>query len=232
MATMLCELAAAQGDVWRERYEDEDEAALRLKEYRNLRSQLIGAVEFSLRARKQRLEREKRKDPWLALSFADYGCLVAKSRTRNSFTATRSPVWTRLPTRVARRRSRCSANSDVCPSRWRRSRRCSACRGKAPVTKVAQGPALSRGTVSTLWNRAKPRFPARQEANARAEIYKRSRRRWEQTRGRRSRSREARAAAIFCFGSVRRTRHRAADVPRDSARRVCKSFGRAAGRTG
>ena len=85
MATMLCELAAMQEDVWRERYEDEDEAALRLKEYRNLRSQLTGAVEFSLRAQKQRLEREERKDPWLALSFADYGCLVGKTNVKQLY---------------------------------------------------------------------------------------------------------------------------------------------------
>jgi hypothetical protein len=59
MATMLCELAASQEDVWRERYEDEDEAALRLKS-----TGICGRNSRARRApcgQKQRLEREERK---------------------------------------------------------------------------------------------------------------------------------------------------------------------------
>jgi len=78
MTTILTELAAAQPSVWQERFEDEDSATVQLRQYAQLRTPLGGAVEFSLRACKQRLEREDTTDPWLALSFADYAFVLSK----------------------------------------------------------------------------------------------------------------------------------------------------------
>ncbi len=85
MATAASELAGVQPDVWQERANDADEAAQQLKQYRTLKSQLTGAVEFSLLACKRRLEREGRKDPWLALSFADYSFLVGRPNARQLY---------------------------------------------------------------------------------------------------------------------------------------------------
>ena len=81
MVTILTELAAAQPAVWQERFEDSLGAATELKQYTQLRSELCGAVEFSLRATKQRLQREGSTDAWLTLSFADYAFLLSKLNT-------------------------------------------------------------------------------------------------------------------------------------------------------
>ena len=73
-------------------------------------------------------------------------------------------------------------------------------------------------------DRAKPRFPASQEATG-------TRRDLQDGQGGDGREpgagdrdcRRRKRRGSFVSGSVRRTRHRAADVPRDPARRVCKS---------
>jgi hypothetical protein len=83
--TVICELALAQGEAWRGRFDDEDEANRGLKEYRHLQAQLTGAVEFSLRAQKQRLERAEQKDDWLAVSFADYAFLTGKANAQQLY---------------------------------------------------------------------------------------------------------------------------------------------------
>ena len=171
MATMLCELAASQEDVWRERYEDEDEAALRLKEYRNLRSQLTGAVEFSLRAQKQRLEREERKDPWLALSFADYGCLVGKTNVKQLYRDALAGLDP-FAEQVARKQMEMFGKLGCLPKQVE---------AVAPLFGIlAQPGALTKVPKLLLFtghridapDRPKPRFPASQETTARAEIYK------------------------------------------------------------
>jgi hypothetical protein len=171
MATMLCELAAMQEDVWRERYEDEDDAVGRLKEYRNLRSQLTGAVEFSLRAQKQRLEREERKDPWLALSSADYGFLVGKPNVRQLYRDALAGLDP-FAEQVARKQMEMFGKLSCLPKQVE---------AIAPLFGVAPGQgALTRVPKILLFtghridapDRAKPRFPASQEATARAEIYK------------------------------------------------------------
>lgn len=78
MSTILTELATALPDVWNEAFTDEDEAATKLREYKNLRAQLTGAVDFSLCACRERLDRMDEKDEWLAVSFADHAFLCAK----------------------------------------------------------------------------------------------------------------------------------------------------------
>jgi hypothetical protein len=170
MATMLCELAATQEDVWRERYEDEDEAALRLKEYRNLRSQLIGAVEFSLRAQKQRLEREERKDPWLALSFADYGCLVGKANVKQLYRDALAGLDP-FAEQVARKQMEMFGKLGCLPKQVEAVAPLFGVPGQGPMTRVPKI-LLFTGHRIDAPDRVKPRFPASQETTARAEIYK------------------------------------------------------------
>ena len=85
LATVVTELATALPDVWQERANDEDDAAQQRKHFWYLRSQLTGAVEFSLLACRKRTEREGQKDPWLALSFADYALLTDKPNARQLY---------------------------------------------------------------------------------------------------------------------------------------------------
>ncbi|SPF53560.1 conserved hypothetical protein [Candidatus Sulfopaludibacter sp. SbA4] len=82
---ILTELAAAQPDVWESRFSDSDEAAIRLRHYRDLRIQLVGAVEFSLRARQRELTLKKLTDPWLAISIADLAFLTGKHNTYQAY---------------------------------------------------------------------------------------------------------------------------------------------------
>lgn len=85
LATVVTELAALLPNVWQERANDEDDAAQQLKHFRYLRSQLTGAVEFSLLACKRCTEREGKRDSWLGLSFADYAFLTGKPNARQLY---------------------------------------------------------------------------------------------------------------------------------------------------
>jgi hypothetical protein len=171
MVTILCELATAHEAVWSERFEDEDEAALRLKEYRNLRSQLTGAVEFSLKARKQRLERKEEKDPWLALSFADYGFLLGKSNAQRLYRDALADLdpFAKL---VARRQMEMFARLACLPK---------SVDTVAALLATSPQPGAATQTPKVLLftghridspDRANPRFPANKEGTAREEIRK------------------------------------------------------------
>jgi hypothetical protein len=85
LATVATELAAVRPDVWNERFNDQDEARFRLKSYAQLRSQLAGAVEFSLIAQEQRLARERKSDPWLKMSFADLAFLTCRANVQQQY---------------------------------------------------------------------------------------------------------------------------------------------------
>ena len=226
MATMLCELAAAQEDVWRERYEDEDEAVRRLKDYGNLRSQLIGAVEFSLRAQKQRLEREERKDPWLALSFADYGCLVGKANVKQLYRDALAGLDP-FAEQVARKQIEMFGKLGCLPKQVEAVAPLFGVPGQGALTKVPKillfhwTPYRRSGPGETSF----PREPGSHRTRRDLQDGQGGDGRKPGAGDRDCRRRKRRGS--FVSGSVRRTRHRAADVPRDPPRRVRKSIGRA-----
>jgi hypothetical protein len=172
MVTILSELATAQEAVWRERFEDEDEAALRLKEYRNLKSQLTGAVEFSMRAQRQRLERKEQKDPWLALSFADYGFLLGKPNVRQLYRDALADLEP-FADQVARKQMELFAKLACLPKSVDAVGTLFATLPEPSAAK--QQPAkvlLFTGHRIDSPDRAKPRFPANREETAREAIRK------------------------------------------------------------
>lgn len=85
LAVVLTELAAKRPTVWNGRFADEDDARSELKGLTRLRSQLAGAVEFSLGAAKQRLTRLGRSDPWLDVSVADLAFLMTRPNVQQLY---------------------------------------------------------------------------------------------------------------------------------------------------
>ncbi|MDQ6760943.1 MAG: hypothetical protein M3Z32_13910 [Acidobacteriota bacterium] len=84
MVTIITELAAAAPDTWLERY-GEDDAPVKLRQYTKQRTQLTGAVDFSIRAERQRLARSDREDVWLDVSYADFSCLTGRTTVAQDY---------------------------------------------------------------------------------------------------------------------------------------------------
>ena len=85
LTVILTELAAAQPAVWTGRFDDEADARAELKKYTRFRSQLAGAVEFSLAARAQQLARANKSDPWFDVSVADLAFLNGRPNVRQLY---------------------------------------------------------------------------------------------------------------------------------------------------
>lgn len=86
LTVVLAELAAAQPRVWAARFEDADDAKAELKKIARQRSQLAGAVEFSLAARRQQLSRAGKTDSWLDVSVADLAFVTGRSNVEQLYT--------------------------------------------------------------------------------------------------------------------------------------------------
>ncbi len=84
MVSIITELAAAAPNSWMERF-GEDEAPAKLRNYTRQRAQLTGAVDFSIRAERQRLARADKKDVWLDVSYADFSCLTGRSTVAQDY---------------------------------------------------------------------------------------------------------------------------------------------------
>ena len=82
MLTVLTELAAAQPDIWEERFEDEDEATLQLKRHQAQRQQLSAGVELSVKAALADMKHHGKTDVWADISQADLLCLTSTRPTR------------------------------------------------------------------------------------------------------------------------------------------------------
>jgi hypothetical protein len=169
MTAIVTELAAVQPSVWQERFEDEDTAGVQLRQYTQLRSQLSGAVEFSLRACKQRLEREETSDPWLALSFADYAFLLSKPNApqlyRDAFSRLEAFALT-----VARNQFDIFRSLGILPKIVAAVEPLFAGKAEPQPAAVRTKVLLFTGHRIDDPNRPSPRFPARQEPVARQAI--------------------------------------------------------------
>jgi hypothetical protein len=79
MLTVMAELAGALPEVWAERFLEPEEPARELKARSEHAARLAAAVDLSLRAAQRRLEREQKKDVWVAISAADLRCLTLRA---------------------------------------------------------------------------------------------------------------------------------------------------------
>ena len=82
MSTIMTELAAAQPEIWEDDFEDEDEAALKLRKLKELRSDLAAGVKLSIESKRKALAREDQTDIWAEISAADLTMLSSKKPRR------------------------------------------------------------------------------------------------------------------------------------------------------
>lgn len=82
LLTALIELAETLPEEWLEEFDTDDEAALQLKKFKERQQNLAIAVQISLEAEKRRLEKENKKDPWVAITEADLYCLISTKPKR------------------------------------------------------------------------------------------------------------------------------------------------------
>lgn len=171
LAIVLTELAAIRPEIWNARFADEEDARFELKKYTRLRLQLGGAVEFSLLAEKQRLERKGASDRWLAVSFGDLAFLLLRPNVAQVY---RDALAVLDPFALSTVRRQL----DIFPQLGILSASVAACAQlfqlhvQQPVGAIPPHVLVFTGHRVDAPNRPKPRFPANQEATARAAIRK------------------------------------------------------------
>lgn len=82
LLTTLISLATSLPNDWLEEYDSNDEAELELKRYKEKHQRLSIVVQLSFEAEKKRLQREERTDPWVAITEADFYCLISTRPAR------------------------------------------------------------------------------------------------------------------------------------------------------
>ena len=82
MSTIITELAAAQPEIWEDDFESEDEADLRLRKLKELRSDLVAGVKLSIESKRKALARGDQTDIWAEISAADLILLTATKPNR------------------------------------------------------------------------------------------------------------------------------------------------------
>ena len=169
LVAVLTELAALMPDVWNGRFADEDDARSELKKYTRLRSQLSGAVEFSLLAEKQRLERLGKKDNWLAISFADLAFLLVRPNIAQLYRDALAGL-DQFALASVRRQLEIFPQLELLPDAVKACAQLFQLHVPEPERASLPRVILFTGHRVDAPNREKPRFPATQEATARAAI--------------------------------------------------------------
>jgi hypothetical protein len=82
MSTIITELAAAQPGTLEDDFESEDEADLRLRKLKELRSDLVAGVKLSIESKRKALARGDQTDIWAEISAADLILLTATKPNR------------------------------------------------------------------------------------------------------------------------------------------------------
>src|SRR5215208_176678 len=77
MLTIMVELATALPDVWKEKFEDDEDAERQFREKKDELANLRGSVRLSLEAAKSRMERAGEADMWFDITQADFACLTS-----------------------------------------------------------------------------------------------------------------------------------------------------------
>ncbi|MGD2188057.1 MAG: hypothetical protein PVI71_18145 [Desulfobacterales bacterium] len=82
MVTIITELAAAQPEDWQDGFDAEDEAALKLKKLKELRSDLAAGVKLAIESTHTALARQNQTDIWAEISAADLTLLTSRRSNR------------------------------------------------------------------------------------------------------------------------------------------------------
>jgi len=82
MVTIMTELAAAQPEIWEDDFDSEDEAARKLRELQELRSDLAAGVRLAIESKRTALAREDQTDIWAEISAADLIMLTSAKPNR------------------------------------------------------------------------------------------------------------------------------------------------------
>ena len=82
MVTVLTTLAEKHADIWSDDFEDDEDAALALKQLLLLKKELMVGVRLALKSELSRLEREQRRNIWAELSLADWIFLTTRKPRR------------------------------------------------------------------------------------------------------------------------------------------------------
>ncbi len=82
MVTVMTELADAQPQVWEDDFDSEEEAALKLRKLKELRSDLASGVKLAIESKRNVLERKEQTDIWVEISSADLTMLSSKRSKR------------------------------------------------------------------------------------------------------------------------------------------------------
>jgi hypothetical protein len=77
MVTMLVELAQYQGSIWRDNFDSEEEANQNLTKLKELRSDLAAGVRLAIESKQTALQRSGKSDVWTEISTADLICLTS-----------------------------------------------------------------------------------------------------------------------------------------------------------
>jgi hypothetical protein len=77
MLTIMVEMATALPEVWKEGFEDDEDAERRFREKKDELANLRGSVTLSLEAAKARKERAGEADMWFDITLADFACLTS-----------------------------------------------------------------------------------------------------------------------------------------------------------
>src|SRR5215208_3524988 len=78
MLTIMIELATALPDVWKEGFEDDEEAERQFGERKDELANLRGSVNLSLEAARMRKERAGEEDMWFDITLADFAFLTSE----------------------------------------------------------------------------------------------------------------------------------------------------------
>jgi hypothetical protein len=169
LVVILTELAAAQPSVWNARFEDEDDAASELKKQSRLRARLAGAVEFSLAARRQQLARSGKTDPWLDVSAADLAFLTGRTNVQQLYRDALALLGP-FALSAVRRQVELFQQLGILPTPVSAVLTLLATPGGAAAPVALPRVLLFTGHRVDTRGRKTPRFPAAQEATARAAI--------------------------------------------------------------
>src|SRR5215210_23255 len=77
MLTIMVEMATALPDVWKEKFEDDEDAERQLKKQREELANLRSSVRLSLEAAKARMDRAGEADMWFDITLADLAFLTS-----------------------------------------------------------------------------------------------------------------------------------------------------------
>ncbi len=166
--TLLLQTMEADESTWLGIFDSDDEAERRRVELKTSRDRLAAAVGLSLKAESSRLE-DGAKDPWLAISQADYRFLTSP-RDTSAAASYEAALANAEPFHISAVRSQVELFGalDVWPPRVK------ACLEVLPPVPEGEQPLeqtiLFTGHMIDAEGRKQPRFPASQEGKAREAI--------------------------------------------------------------